>query len=271
RRAGEGAGCGGRPRLHGRSWAEIGVIMGVSKQALHKRVGRKTGPRMPRTRTGERLRPLVTLAPSAPRLPGAFKAGLTVGLCLSVPYLLGRFELGLLTVTGTFAVLYASAAPLRRRADTVAGIGLGLVASTSLGAFTAGSTFAFACAAVLLAMVSAGLCLALRVGPPGSYFLVLCAGIANLLVREHGTEPALIPAMTAVGVVVAWLVTMCELLPDPRRPERKAVEAARAAVAFYVATEPGPDGRPQHRAAAHALAAAEEAMAEGMWRPSRAL
>lgn len=226
---------------------------------------------MPRNQIGETLRPLVTLAPSPPRLPNAFKAGLTVCLCLSIPYLLGRFDLGLLTVTGTFAVLYASAAPLRRRAVTVAGIGIGLVASTSLGAFTAESTLAFAIAAVLLAMVSAGLCLALRVGPPGSYFLVLCAGIANLLVSEHGTEPALIPAMTAVGVVVAWLVTMCELLPDPRKPERKAVEAARMAVANYADTEPGPDSRPQHRAAAHALAAAEEAIAEGMWTPSRAL
>lgn len=28
-------------RLHGMSWAEIGTIMGVSKQALHKRFGRK--------------------------------------------------------------------------------------------------------------------------------------------------------------------------------------------------------------------------------------
>lgn len=27
-------------RLQGMSWAEIGVIMGVSKQALHKRFGR---------------------------------------------------------------------------------------------------------------------------------------------------------------------------------------------------------------------------------------
>lgn len=27
-------------RLHGMSWAEIGVIMGVSRQALHKRFGR---------------------------------------------------------------------------------------------------------------------------------------------------------------------------------------------------------------------------------------
>lgn len=27
-------------RLHGLSWAEIGVVLGVSKQALHKRFGR---------------------------------------------------------------------------------------------------------------------------------------------------------------------------------------------------------------------------------------
>ena len=223
---------------------------------------------MASTRHRELLRPLVTLAPSPPRLPNAVKAGLTVLLCLAIPHSLGRLDLGLLTVTGTFAVLYAPAAPLRRRAATVAGIGLGLVGATALGAFTAGSLVTFAVSAVLLAMVTAGLCLALRVGPPGSYFLVLCAGIAYLLVGEHGTEPALVPAMTAVGAAVAWLVTMAELLPDPRRPERRAVQSARVAVAAYAATDPGPDSRPQHRAAALALAAAEEAVAEGMWNPS---
>lgn len=226
---------------------------------------------MNQTRPRELLRPLVTLAPSAPRLPNALKAGLTVLMCLTIPYLFGRFDLGLLTVTGTFAVLYAPAAPLRRRATTVAGIGIGLVASTALGAFTAGSTLAFAVAAVLLAMVSAGLCLALRVGPPGSYFLVLCSGIAYLLVGQHGTEPVLVPAMTAVGAAVAWLVTMLELLPDPRKPERTAVRAAQEAVTAYAQSEPGPASRPKHRAAAHALAVAEEAMVEGMWTPSATL
>ncbi|MCD2261912.1 FUSC family protein [Dietzia aurantiaca] len=213
----------------------------------------------------------MTLAPSPPRLRNAIKAGLTVLLCLSVPTLLGRPDLGLLTVTGTFAVLYAPAAPLRRRAVTVAGIGLGLIGATALGAFTAGSVAFFAVSAILLAMVTAGLCLALRVGPPGSYFLVLCAGIAFLLVGEHGTAPWLVPAMTAVGATVAWAVTMAELIPDPRRPERLAVKAAADAVTAYAASEPGPDGRPLHRAAAYALASAEEAVAEGMWTADRSL
>ncbi|UVE95403.1 FUSC family protein [Dietzia sp. B32] len=223
---------------------------------------------MASTTPGTLLRPLVTLAPSPPRLPNAIKAGLTVLLCLAIPYLFGRLDLGLLTVTGTFAVLYAPAAPIRRRAVTVAGIGLGLVAATALGAFTAGSQVAFAVCAVLLAMVTAGLCLAFRVGPPGSYFLVLCSGIAYLVVGEHGVEPIVVPAMTAVGAAVAWLVTMAEFLRDPRRPERRAVRRARDAVAAYASTEPGPDSRPQHRAAAHALAEAQEAVAEGMWTPT---
>lgn len=219
-------------------------------------------------RPRELLRPFVTLAPSPPRLPNAVKAGLTVLMCLAIPYMFGRLDLGLLTVTGTFAVLYAPAAPIRRRAVTVAGIGLGLVGATTLGAFTAGSYLAFAVSAVFLAMATAVLCLALRVGPPGSYFLVLCAGIAYLLVGELNVEPALVPAMTAVGATIAWLVTMAELIVDPRRPERRAVQIATDAVADYSATEPGPGSRPQHRAAAQALAAAEEAVAEGMWTPS---
>lgn len=223
------------------------------------------------TAPGRLLRPLVTLAPSPPRLPNAAKAGLTVLLCLAIPYLLGRFDLGLLTVTGTFAVLYAPAAPIRRRAATVAGIGLGLVSATALGAFTAGSPVVFAVTAVFLAMVTAGLCLALRVGPPGSYFLVLCAGIGYLLVGELGVRPVLVPAMTAVGAAVAWLVTMAELVPDPRRPERRAVRHAQHSVAAYAASPPGPGSRPRHRDAAHALAAAEEAVAEGWWRPSASI
>src|SRR5699024_4386232 len=134
-----------------------------------------------------------------------------------------------------------------------------------------GSTPAFAVTAVLLAMTTAGVCLALRVGPPGSYFLVLCAGIAHFLAGAHETAPATIAGMTAVGAAVALTVTMAEMLPDPRRPERRAVDAAVRAVRDYADSTPGPDSRPLHRAAAHALAAAEEAMVEGYWRPHPAL
>src|SRR5699024_11306025 len=87
-----------------------------------------------------------------------------------------------------------------------------LIVSTALGAFTAGSTPAFAVTAVLLAMTTAGVCLALRVGPPGSYFLVLCAGIAHFLAGAHETAPATIAGMTAVGAAVALTVTMAEML-----------------------------------------------------------
>lgn len=226
---------------------------------------------MAHTDRGRHLRALVTLAPSPPRIRPASKAALTVLLCLAVPASFGRLDLGLLCVTGTFAVLYAPAAALRRRVATVAGIGLGLVGSTTLGAFTADSPVLFAAAAIALSMTSAGLCLAFRVGPPGSYFLVLCAGIAHYLAREHGTSPGLIAGMTAVGAAVALSVTLLELVADPRRPERLAVGAAERAVAEYVDFTPGPEGRPLHRAAAQALAAADEAVAEGMWTPDPAV
>lgn len=208
---------------------------------------------------------MVTLAPSPPRIRPAIKASLTVLLCLGVATMFGRQDLGLLSVTGTFAVLYAPMAPIRRRLVTVGGIGLALIVSTTLGALTAVSTLLFAVTAILLAMVTAGLCLALRVGPPGSYFLVLCAGIAHFLAGAHGTPPVQIAGMTAVGTAVALTVTIAELLADPRRPERLAVSAAARAARAYADSEPGPDSRPLHRGASQALAAAEEAMAEGYW------
>lgn len=212
---------------------------------------------------GRHLRAMVMLAPGPTRLLPATKAAITVLLCLGVPTAFGRLDLGLLAVTGTFAVLYAPGAPLRRRAATVAGIGAGLVGSAALGACTAASPALFAAAAVVLSMTAAGLSLALRVGPPGSYFLVLVAGIAHYLVAAHGTAPVHVVGMTAVGATVALVVTLLDLAPDPRRPERAAVDAATRTVEDYAATPPGPEGRPLHRAAALALAAAEEAVAEG--------
>src|SRR5699024_1561921 len=143
--------------------------------------------------------------------------------------------------------------------------------TTARGAIPSGSTPAIAVTAVLLAMTTAGVCLALRVGPPGSYFLVLCAGIAHFLAGAHETAPATIAGMPAVGAAVALTVTMAGMLPDPRRPERRAADAAVRAVRDSAAPTAGPDRRPLHRAAAHALAAAEEAMVEGYWRPHPAL
>ena len=217
------------------------------------------------------VRELVTLAPGPARWRPATKAALTGLLCLAVPLALGRLDLGLLCITGTFAVLYAPEAALRRRVATVGTIGAALVAATALGALTAGSPVVFAVLSVALAMVSAGVCLALRVGPPGSYFLVLCAGIAHYLAREHGTPPGLIAGMTAVGVAVALAVTLVELALEPRRPERRAIEAAERAVDAYSASSPGRAGRSLHRVASQALATAEEAVAEGMWTPDRVL
>mgnify|MGYP003300284309 CR=1 FL=1 len=71
----------------------------------------------------------------------------------------------------------------------------------------------------LLAAVAAGLCVTLKIGPPGSYFLVLVCGAASFLVSQ-GVPAGHVIGMTAVGGVVAVVVGMADLIGDPHRPER---------------------------------------------------
>src|SRR5699024_2956852 len=113
--------------------------------------------------------------------------------------------------------------------------------------------------------------MACSVGIPCPLYPLRVGGNAHCRAGSLWTAHATIAGMTAVGAAVALTVTMAEMLPDPRRPERRAVDAAVRAVRDYADSTPGPDSRPLHRAAAHALAAAEEAMVEGYWRPHPAL
>lgn len=84
----------------------------------------------------------------------------------------------------------------------------------------------------MTAVVATFFCLALRIGPPGAFFFVLVHGVGGLA-AGGGAPATTIVAAVAVGALVAVVVGMSDLLLDPEGPQRRAVEAAEAAMARF--------------------------------------
>ncbi|MGY1713281.1 FUSC family protein [Geodermatophilus sp. SYSU D01106] len=181
------------------------------------------------------VRPL--LGPPVPGPRALWRAGgrrgVTAAVCLAVALgtgaALGRVDLGSAAALASFTAVYGHALPYRRRAGVVAAVGAALVASSALGALTAGHPVALVlgCAALAAAAVAAGV--VWRVGPPGPLGVVLVAGGSSALgTAPGGTGPHVLAA--AAGAALAWAGCMLPWLWDPSGPERRALEAAEAAL-----------------------------------------
>ncbi|MGY1729984.1 FUSC family protein [Geodermatophilus sp. SYSU D01045] len=181
------------------------------------------------------VRPL--LGPPVPPLRALWRAGgrrgVTAAACLVLTLAagtaLGRPDLGSAAGLASFTAVYGHALPYRRRAGVVAVVGVVLVASSTLGALAGGHPVALvlACAALTAAATAAGV--VWRVGPPGPLGVVLVAGGSGAL----GTPLDGLGAHTlaaAAGAALAWAGCMLPWLWDPAGPERRALEAAEAAV-----------------------------------------
>lgn len=180
-----------------------------------------------------RAQDLLRFNPARRRWPVALKAAVAMALPLLVTTLLGHPELGLMAGLGAFTVLYGAGAPGRFRIKLLSSMAGGFVVCAAAGVFAAAIHPVFLLVVlVTLATVAAGLCATIKIGPPGSYFLVLVAGIASFLV-SHGADPLTLIAMTAVGGIVAVAVGMADLIADPHRPEREAVDAAENAITLF--------------------------------------
>lgn len=159
----------------------------------------------------------------------AVKAALALGLPLTIATALGHQAWGVNCSLGAFAVLYGPATAGRFRAKLVAFAGCGLVTAAALGALTQPWTPLYLAAVVAVAVVSAMVCVALKIGPPGSYFFTLTVGVGGNLVGQ-GMSPVQLVASVASGAVVAWLVSMSDVVVSPRGAEERAVAAADAAI-----------------------------------------
>ncbi len=195
------------------------------------------------------------------RVPIALKAAITIALPMSISLLAGHPSLGLLCGPGAFTVLYGPNTPARFRLKLMSAAGAGFVTAGVLGTATAGSPVASVLAMVAVAVVSAVVCAALKVGPPGAYFFALVVGVAGSM-AAHGVAPALVVGGIAVGAGTAMIVGMSDLLLDPFRPERTAIAAADAAITGF---ETSADDAKRARASA-ALQAAWSALNDGAGR-----
>ncbi|WP_226347093.1 FUSC family protein [Agilicoccus flavus] len=176
------------------------------------------------------------LNPSPPRWPVALKAAATMLVVLGTAQVVGDLRLGMLASLGAFTVLYGPTTAARYRRRLMLGVATGLVAAAGLGALAAPMPVLGVLALAATATLASFACLTLRVGPPGAFFFVLVNGVGGLAAL-HGPPVAHVVAATIVGAAVAFAVGLSDLVRDPSRPQRLAVEAAESAMGRFEAED----------------------------------
>lgn len=118
---------------------------------------------------------------------------------------------------------------------------------------------------VVIGVIAAIGCGALKVGPPGAYFFTLVAGVAAYM-AQHGQSPVRVVAMTALGGLVAVVVGLLDLVWAPRGAERTALAAAATALDGF--EQAAAEELPQARAlASQSLHHAWTTVRDGVWGP----
>ncbi|MDO5668707.1 MAG: FUSC family protein [Corynebacterium sp.] len=176
------------------------------------------------------------------RWPGALRAAFVLALPGSVALLLGYDVEMLLIAAGGFTVIYGEGHPLRTRWRVMSIAALLLVTGSVAGAFVGsvvwdqGGHWWLLLSALFtasVATVGAFVQNALRLQPPGSFFIVMVTGGATMVARL-GLNPFEVGAWACVGAASGLALGM---LPG-RAPERGAVDTLEKAVADFAAGDP---------------------------------
>ncbi|WP_393062673.1 FUSC family protein [Streptomyces sp. LN549] len=186
-----------------------------------------------------------------------FKPATSVVVATAIPnlvlYSLDRLDLVMYTMAGSLCALYGHNLPYARRARTVVGVVLGMLAGLAVSLVTASLTGSTAVLIAVGALLAAGqklLCDATRIGPPGPVIFTFVSSAALFTPQETGQVPGHL-ALTLGAGAVSWLVTVAPALVRREGPERRATARALNAAAAYVA-EPGHRTRRATVAAVHA-------------------
>jgi len=185
------------------------------------------------------FRSLFELRPSPSRWPIALQAAIAIGIPTVGFALAGRSDLGLLASTGGFLALYLTNRSRRERAALLPVVAVGLVASSGLGVLASGDPILSLLAVLLIAVVSATLCLGLSVGPPGALFFVLIGGVSTHLaaptgVGGAGLDGALVLGLLVLGCAISYLVVLAPLLRPAVRRRDAALHETRAPLRFVM-------------------------------------
>ncbi|GAA2340752.1 FUSC family protein [Streptomyces kunmingensis] len=217
-----------------------------------------TPPAPPSPRTSVRRLPLAgVLRPNKPS-DIWFKPATSVVVSAALPNLtllaLGRLDLMMYTMAGSFCALYGHNLPYAARARALAGVVLGMFASIAIALVAASllsSPAALVAIGAVLAAAQKTLCDATRIGPPGHLIFTFISSASLFAPQSIGQVPGHL-ALTLGAGAVAWLVGMAPALVRPHGPERRATARALNAAAAYAE-------RPEHTPARGAAAAAVHA------------
>lgn len=162
---------------------------------------------------------LFALAPSrGPRWPLATQAALGIGVPIAVMTLVGQPSLGYIAASGAFTVLFAGSAPAVDRARMLPLVAAGLILSATLGVLAAPLPWLVSLGVVAVAIASAALAFAFRLGPPGPLFFVLVFGLSAHVVAVSPVAPGVYLATLAAGCTFSYLIAIAPLvLPRMRR------------------------------------------------------
>ncbi|MGD7002116.1 FUSC family protein [Corynebacterium halotolerans] len=196
---------------------------------------------------------------SAPRWPGALRAALSLTLPGLVALLLGFENEMMLIAAGGFTVIYGEGHPYRARWKVMLTAGIMIALAATGGAFVGdymwqaldgGGTHWWlllsAGYTAVLATAGAYVQNALRLSPPGGFFIVMVAG-GSTMVSQLGLSPIDVGLWALVGVASALIVGVFPALFRPRHPQEQAVATLERAVEEFVAA-PKPAIAKNHQA-----------------------
>lgn len=199
-----------------------------------------------------------------------FKPACSVVVANALPNLillaLGRLDLVMYTMAGSFCALYAHHLPYAARARTLAWVVAGMSAGVAVALVTAsltGSAAVLVAVGAVLAAAQKTLCDATRIGPPGHLIFTFISSATLFAPQSLGQVPGHL-ALTLAGGAVAWLVGMAPALVRPHGPERRATARALRAAAAYAEVAEVAEGTDAGAAAERARAAAAGAV-HGAW------
>lgn len=209
---------------------------------------------------------------SGPRGPGALRAALALTLPGAIALLLGFESAMLLIAAGGFTVIYGEGHPYRARWKVMLTAGILIALSSTGGAFVgdymwgamnAGGTHWWlllsAFYTIALSTVGTYVQNALRLSPPGSFFIVMVGG-GSTMVAQLGLAPIDVGLWALVGVASGLAIGMFPALFRPRQPQEQAVNTLEKAVDDFMAADK-PAVAKNHQAET-ALATAWEALAD---------